>query len=420
MSSLFDRLFSTNDPNAVPLREPILSKEEFARLILSKIKEIQTDLDVSYDPKDFLLKVPAPNEKIMYLGNAYAEYTRSNEQDHPIVLKKWLRHFLFLKELPADFEDVIPDLFPALRARTYFEMLGLHFQDKKKGPPTIPYLDVGDHFGLAVAYDMYDSIILISEQHLKDWGISFFEIMEIANRNLLERESRFACLSLENKTKVYVSASEDGFDSSRLMMTDFIRDLELIGDPIALCLSPDRLLITGSEDTLGLCVLAAQVIDNQKQPRAFPPLLLRLLGEEWCSWFPPKNDQTYIIFRQLAKMDSMSLYNIQHQFLQDTFQQTDGGTTLFAPILPRVLENPDDMIVYTFWRSDCTQLLPQTDYISFIEAEIARETPLIPWSIVEETVGHLLKPQNVYPIRYLVSEFPTGEELADMLAAWQD
>lgn len=394
--------------------EPSFSRKEFAELVISKAREVKEDVQFTYDEKEYSLRVHSRERQIVYLHNAYLEYNRSSEQDRPYVLKKWLRHLLFLKTVPEDFEDVEPDLLPALRTRSYFELTRLRFAGQDREMPRFPYQDIGEFFGLSVSYDMHDSIVMISEKHLEDWGITFYEAMEIAMRNLQQRECVFTCLRLEDRLRVYLASAGDSFDGTRLVLTEPIRNLDVLGDTVAMVLSTDSLMITGSEDELGLGFFYSQAMEAHQRPHAIPPFLLKLEGEDWVPWLPPQTDRLHLPFKKYQVYAAGSDYAEQQDILENLHKK-NGKAIHVSRFFVAQHEKSERLFTYTVWSGgEMDILLPKTDYIAFTENESSRPI-MIPWDIACEVVGYLMEIRIEYPVRYFICTFPTRRELAEML-----
>ena len=398
---------------SVPEEKPHLSREEFMHLMLAKAHEIRPDVMFDYDPKDYALKSRDPEQQVLYLHNAHLEYDRCNLEDRPYVLKKWLRHLLFLKPMPDEFEDVVPDLMPALRTRGYFELTQLRFREQGRSMPPFPYQDVGERFGLTVAYDMHDSIVMISQKHLDDWNLSFYEAMEIAMRNLLEKGFKLTCLKLEDEMLVYIPTVGDSFDGTRLMLVDQIRGLEVIGETVAMVLSTDTMMITGSEDRLGLGFFLSQAVEFQEKPHAVPPLLLKLQEDEWVQWLPPAQSEYYLPFKRFQIIAEGTDYAEQGTVLKSLFQK-EGRKIDVAHYYVAQQETSKKLFTYTVWNDEGQDtLLPKAEFIAFTIG--GSDSPvLIPWDVACDTVGYLMDLKYEYPPRYLVGVFPTNRELAEM------
>jgi hypothetical protein len=63
------------------------------------------------------------------------------------------------------------------------------------------------------------------------------------------------------------------------------------------------------------------------------------------------------------------------------------------------------------WTKDVITLLPKTDLVHFFDAEKKKMVAIAEWDRVVEIVGDLMLEQGMYPERYLVQDFPTGEQL---------
>ena len=397
----------------LPLETPQLSREEFVQLLLAKAQVLKPEAAFDYDAKDFALKSRTQEQQVLYLHNALLEYNRCSFEERPYILKKWLRHLLFLKPMPDEFEDVLPDLLPALRTRGYFELTQLRFREQGRTMPPFPYQDVGERFGLTVAYDMHDSIVMISQKHLDDWNLSFYEAMEIAMRNLLEKGFTLTCLKLEDKMMVYIPTVGDSFDGTRLMLVDQIRNLEVIGETVAMVLSTDTMMITGSEDQLGLGFFLSQAAEYQEKPHAIPPLLLKLEGDDWIQWLPPQASEYYLPFKRFQIIAEGTDYAEQGTILRNLFQK-EGRHITVAHYYVAQQETTKQLFTYTVWNDEEKDtLLPKAEFIAF--AVSGSNTPtIIPWDIVCDTVGYLMDLKYEYPPRYLVGVFPTSRELAEM------
>ncbi len=392
-----------------------ISRDDFARLLLDKAKEIKPEVVFDYDAKEYALKSRNQEQQVMYLHNAHLEYNRCSVEEQPYVLKKWLRHLLFIKQIPDDFEDVVPDLLPALRTRGYFELTQLRFREQGRSMPYFPYQDVGERFGLTVAYDMHDSIIMISQKHLDDWNLSFYEAMEIAMRNLLEKGFTLTCLKLEDRMMVYIPTAGDSFDGTRLMLTEQIRELDVIGDTVAMILSADTMMITGSEDQLGLGFFLSQAAEFQDKPHAIPPILLRLDGDEWTQWLPPASSEYYLPFKRFRIVAEGTDYAEQSTILSSLFKK-EGRNITIGHYFVAQREASKQMFTYAVWSDEGKDILmPKTEFIAFTAD--GKSTPtLIPWDVACDVVGYLMDLKYEYPPRYLVGVFPTSREIAEMQA----
>ena len=67
----------------------------------------------------------------------------------------------------------------------------------------------------------------ITQENLDGWGVTFYEAMEAARHNLTQLEHAF--IGPKEGEGVYLCAATDGYDSSRLILLDLIRQLRVAG-----------------------------------------------------------------------------------------------------------------------------------------------------------------------------------------------
>jgi hypothetical protein len=79
-----------------------------------------------------------------------------------------------------------------------------------------------------------------------------------------------------------------------------------------------------------------------------------------------------------------------------------------------VMENKETghQVTFGVWSKDVLTLLPHTDKIAFVQD--GKDPVMADWNRAVTVVGDLLKPMDVHPERFRVSEFPTEEQLAAM------
>src|SRR5690606_34062769 len=117
----------------------------------------------------------------------------------------------------------------------------------------------------------------------ENWGVSFYEALEAAQRNL-EQMGKIAFAQIGEG--LFASATGDNYDASRLVLLELVRRFPLRGTPIAMVPNRDTLLLTGEDDVQGLEMLAKIAADSLNQPRPISTIAIRLEGDQWRSWLP--------------------------------------------------------------------------------------------------------------------------------------
>ena len=75
-------------------------------------------------------------------------------------------------------------------------------------------------------------------------------------------------------------------------------------------------------------------------------------------------------------------------------------------------EDSGDVVAYCVWPKGAETLLPRTDKIALMRTPDDEQPVLADWERVAGVAGDLMKPQDLYPERHRVVEFPSEEQLA--------
>lgn len=379
------------------------SKDDFAHLVLDGIRKAGATADIIYEPKPFCLSLGDKDGPMLFLANAYQEYCSAPESVRPEVLQKWVRGwFMGATKLPEAFDDLHPDLLPVVRARSYFDLARVN---KSEGA-VLPHQVLGEHFGIGLVYDLPQAMRSITQDNLDDWGVSFYEALDAARHNLTQLEHAF--IGPKEGEGVYLSTIRDGYGSSRLILLDLIRRLQVAGDYVAMVPNPETLIVTGSEDMDGLKGMWVLATDALQQPRPISGIALRLDGDDWVPWLPDPSHPLYNDFRGLYLQSIGRDYTQQKQVLDGT----TGKDTFVASF--SLVQHPETgkFMTCCVWPKDMLVLLPRTDQIAFMQE--GKDPLMAAWDRVVEVVGDLMEPLDIYPERFRVKEFPTEEQLAAM------
>jgi hypothetical protein len=386
---ILDRLFN---------RPP--SQEKFAKIMLGRIRASGDTRPIVYDSDAF--RLVRGDSKITFLGNVYQEYLRRDASEREELIRRFLAMW-YTTDLPVpeEFDDVKADILPALRARSYFEIDLQLASDGDATPP--PYETIGEHLALSLVYDLPDSMMTISDGMLEKWNISFYEAMEVARQNLREKPVQAAQIG-----RVYALANGDGYDATRMILLDLLRQFDVEGDAIAMLPNRERLYVAGSADEEGLEVMLKLVGEDLQNERFISGMAFRLEGDDWLQWLPPREHKLYKNFHDLrlatiarTYSDQAALLNKQHQRSdKDIFVATYSGLTD---------EATGETSSYCMWAEGIDSLLPETDQVMFTRptgdgiSMAARGD----WQQVAQLAGDLMEPQGIYPERWRVREFPS-------------
>ncbi len=384
-----------------------LSKDDFAKLMMDRIRQTGEKGKIIYKPDEFCLHGEGSAFAAMFLANAYKEYCAAPVADRSRVVRHYVRNwFAASKKTPDEFEDAKPDLMPVVRSRSYFERNNVEVTDGL--PLDRSYEVLGEHFGIGLVYDLPESMRSIPQASLDAWGVTFYEALEAAMENFLSLEGKF--IGPESGIGAYLSATGDNYDASRLLLKDAIRRFRVKGDHIAMVPNRENLIVVGSEDAKGLAGMAKLAAQAMKEARPISGIALRLDGDEWTPWMPPQSHPSYKEFQELRLQTFRQDYAQQKEML-DKLHEKSGEDVFVASF--GAIKRPDGKIFsYGTWTETTNTLLPKTDAV--VLGRLGGEPQMVEWDRAVEVVGDLMEAVDIYPPRWRVTEFPTKKQLKAM------
>ena len=393
------------------------SRDKFARLVMAELRQLKTTGELKYNADQFVIE--RGSEGFINLANLYHEYCQAPRGQRKLVLQRFIRGCIGTAgfELPDDFDDVHPDLLPVVRSRFYLESVGLQSRARGgEGIPMPPQQPIGDHLAMSLVYDLPQAMRSIIQADLDQWGVSFYEALEASRRNL-EQMGKVAFVSSDTPggNGLYISATGDNYDASRLVMLDLVRKMNVRGDYIAMVPNRDTLVITGSEDEEGLQVMCKLGEESFEKPRPISTVALRLEGDTWESWLPSRNTPAFAKFHELRLRTIGMEYNDQKELL-DQIHEQNGEDVFVASFSALQNKETGRLSSYSIWSQGISSLLPQTDDIVFLRADGGMDKVEVvaaaSWEKVRDIAGDLMQPEGTYPERYRVLDFPSPRQLA--------
>jgi hypothetical protein len=372
------------------------SRDQFAALVMAELRKRDAEASLKYDPQQFV--IDQDDAGLINLTNLYHEYCQAPPGERAAVLQRFIRGCVGAAEfeLPADFEDVHPDLLPVVRSRFYLESVGL--QSRARGGKDFlpPQQLVGDHLSLSLVYDLPQAMRTIVQDDLDQWGVSFYEAVEAARRNL-EQMGNVAFASLQGQAGdgVYFAANGDSYDASRLLMLDMIRKFQVRGDFIAMVPNRETLIITGSEDEAGLQVMIKAAADALEKTRPISAIPLRLEGDTWETWRPAPSSPLAARFHEL-KIRTIGMEYGDQKDLLDQIHAAQGEPTLVPAFHAVQRKEGGQTASYTYWPEGTAALLPETDGLMLLRIGPGGDKAQIvasgSWQRVRDVAGDLLQP----------------------------
>lgn len=389
----------------LPFGKP--SKKKFANQLRELFAQHGRSMD--YDSKEFRL-VQADGDLVFNLGNVFNEHCQLDKADRE-------QHLLNLvtamtgTDLPETFTEAESSLRPKIWTRSTFEIMQLESRLTNSPALDLPLIPLGEHLYSTVVFDTPTSMRSINSSELDEWGVGYYPALESACRNLEETTLAWAKIG----DGFHSAVSGDSYDACRILLTDRIRSLEVIGRPVAAVPNRDSMFVAGSEDEQSLDILFAMVEDAiREQPRPLSPLPLILNEEdEWVDWVPHRNHAFRSRYDLLAVQFFGELYAQQKHFL-DQVNEKELVDVFVGSVM--AFSKDEEVITVSSWGEGVDALLPKTKFIC-----IAKETgdsATVEWEPAREIVGDLMVDDaEHYPMRYRVREFPSDEQFAQLKAA---
>ena len=399
-------------------REP--NRDDFAKLLIERIREAGEERELEYDAEAFRLVRGDESQGFLSLANLYAEFCRADREGRErlvdICVRNW---FVTDSQIPDDFEDAQHDLMPSLRSRAYVDFMLRRLELEGNEVGQAAYEIVGEFLAAGVVYDLPTSMCMIDQENLDKWGISLYEALEVAKANLMETTKSYA-----EADGLYVLANGDSYDATRMLLTGMIDEFDIRGDAIAMVPNREILAITGSEDSSGLERMIALAEESVRHERYVSGLAFRLeAGDAWNAWLPPHKHPLYQRFKALHTQSIGQDYHEQKELLEREYQNT--GQNLFVASYSGLThQETGEITSYCVWGENVVTLLPRADRIFLLRArpdgkpgELAANGE---WEKVRRIVGDLMEPLDLFPTRYRVWEFPSDEMLAEIGGSeWQ-
>ncbi len=349
---IFDRFISSKPP----------TKDQFAQKVLDGIKRAGEKRAVVFDKDRFSLHTT--DGGILNLTNAYPEFCAAPKEMRAESVNKWVRMwFARSLEIPDDFDDVRADLLPTVQARSHYDLVNLQFEVEGRMKLNRPYAVFGEHFAVGLVYDLPESMQHVNQDKLDKWGVTLYEVLEVAKQNLAERQFAFA--GPQGGVGMYwCSMQKDSYDAARILLLDAIRDFKVRGEIVAMIPNRETLYVAGSEDMHALKEMLKAAAEEMQKPRYISGIALRLDGDEWVPWLPAEDHPLYQDFHKLRTQTFGQAYGEQKELLDKLHEKT-GQDIFVASFSGMGKKDTNELTSFCVWGKDVLGLASpyRSDYV---------------------------------------------------------
>lgn len=379
--------------------------DRFAARMIQRLRAAGLDEELQYERATFRILRFKDGAKVgeCNLGNMYQVYLRQAPRDRARCLTQCVRSALTTaRELPSSFENARSDITLKLWSRAVLENMRMRsiLEGNPNIPSDLPFELVGDHLIVVPCYDWPESTQTLDRDTLSDWDVSVYEALEVGRANLEETLSEYARLG----ESLYVVSTGDSYDAARLTLIDRLRDLEVTGQHVAMVPNRDHLIVTGSDDELGLQIMAdlAEKGLGEAYPLSAIPLILDSDG--WRDWMPAEAHPLHQRFRDMEVHWIGRLYAEQKELMDAVHEKEE--TDLYVGVYNAVQRKTGELVSYCVWGEGVDALLPVAHNVFIMRAGHSQPVAMGSWDRVRAVAGALMEPTDDYPPRFRVREIP--------------
>ncbi|MBA3993579.1 MAG: hypothetical protein C0469_08635 [Cyanobacteria bacterium DS2.3.42] len=404
----------------------ISSPEEFAEMVKAALKSRGEERLLRFEAVRFALIVENESgepQQLFGLAAMFDEYNTAPQAERPSVIERYCSFFLGVNRnsLPESFVEAKDGLMLIIRHRYLYQVMQMRLaleqgvkseSDELPSEQEIPHVVLGDEFAAGLSYDFPDAMIQITGRQLIKWGVSFDEVYKCALENLKKRSDKPL---VEAVNGVYISNWQDGYDASRILLTDMIANLPLSGAPVAMMPSAENLVITGADDVEGLASVLNVIEPMADKPRSMVGVPMVLRGGEWMPFEMAPEHPLYERFRVLRISATARSYADQRGVVTEWLQSI-GAPAVVTPYLA-TQRRDGSVSSCSVWPEGVPCVIPRADSVVFTGDSQDSNQEVVAcnsWEKVLEVVGGLLKPTPFHPELYRVERFPSTTELAQI------
>ena len=378
------------------------TKDQFARLVIEEAHKAGIQATLAYVPEEFTIKSEIG---LVYLQNAYVEYCQ-NVEGHESILRRLLSMIGVSADfqLKGSFEDIRHKLVSVVRERSLIAVSDL--QAQIAGASTgigVAHEPLTEYFCKAVVIDHSNCMVLVTNDMLDTWGVTFEDVFEAGLGQLRERTQ----VRFERKGGYFVGEWNDGYDSSRALLPALFEHLPLKGAPVLVMPNEATLMVAGADDiaTMGkLLEKAEKIFNHASRPQNPSPLIIRSGKVE--DYTAVASSPLYNQVQRAKGLTEARAYDQQKRLLEKLYQN-QGKEVLVATYF--LSKRPNGTYVsHSGWGKGIATLLPKTDVVALADPaipEAERGMVTLPWDELFSLAGGQMLEVQMFPPRYFVSQF---------------
>ncbi|CAN5672117.1 hypothetical protein BH10CYA1_BH10CYA1_42250 [soil metagenome] len=268
----------------------------------------------------------------------------------------------------------------------------------------IPYVVIAEHYALGLVYDRGETESIVRQDLLNKWDMQFNEGLGIAFANLSEMSDYPFELVAPG---VYMAPPGLDHNPAKLLLTDKVANLNFKGLPVAIVPHVNQVIITGSDDIIGLKLLLNITKDLVNAPGGALSLPMVLSENNWYPFSLAGDHQLFEQFDRLRLSVMTLMYGEQKAFLEKIYAKNEKqyaiidylGRTIDEHVFSQSIINEHDLPV----------MIPLADSLEFRKAEENSPLKRVATANLDKCVkalAEVLVPAGLYPERCKLEKFP--------------
>jgi len=402
-------------------RESDVRREEFLERVRRLLKADKRVKSAKQHESEFayVVELRSGEKPILFLDNFFAESAEIDPDARDEFLRTRFESLFVTRDKDDSWAQVAPRLMPTIRSSAF----ALSTMLLEKGAKAsfvrrafAPFLD------LYLAIDSDTSIAYALESNLEDWEASEKKAFDRALANAKELLAPPKIYDKKNGPLWFVDAN-DTYESSRLAIPGFLASFsgKVDGRPIAIVPERAQLYVGGDgKDKMVARLVEMAAREYEASSRSISPALYTV--DDAGKVVPYRRKKRDAIANDVTlghvKL-ALREYGEQKEVL-DKVHERD-GVDLFVASLNGIRRDDGRAITWCMWGEGIDSLLPVAELVMLAsekEGDEKGDNFLVPWAIVEETMGKAWKKEPGHdPTRIHPPSFPSKAQLKRLHAA---
>lgn len=374
------------------------TQQQFGPMALNALRKAWPDQTFTLDLPKFLIQ--QAGGAVIYLHNIHLDYCNADPSQRADQLDRFARGVVAPGPEGVDYDTAKGQLLPVLRNLSGIDLIRIEHGDDKPLSAVMDFKHLSDELGVAVAIDSELAITQIGGDVLKQWGLSFDELLHVAIDNLRHKA---APAFTEVGPGLFASQYGDYYDAPRMLVPEIIWQLPLGSQPVVMVPNRTCMFVCGSENLAALDAMVARarpMLLDESRPLSGE--MFKLQDAQWTSWCPPGTPGLNL--RRLQR-EILAIGYAEQKAALDTLHDK-AGKDVFVGTQELVLRDEDGQLLsFAVLTDGVHTLLPHADVLCLLIGE-DMEKLIVRMSDFLDVAGAFLQRREYVLTRYEVARFP--------------